>query len=459
MSKPIHFSLAKVASTLNEPDLSTSNWQELPLGRLLQYSQPFKYLVASKTYASSPSAKNPIPVITPGKSFIKGYTQRDYKVYRADEQAVILFDDFTAASQYVDFAFKVQNSATKILSVTDPQKYDVYFCYLLLQALNYQPQSHERQWISKVQHLKVRVPRLAVQLYLKELFLKLGEEIDLVVHELLLAQERKRKLQELMLIDVFSSKDVLTLTTKPNITTKLDFVSNQNKGVNLNKETNQTLETNQDEETDFTSNTYLSPCLRFASFAQPWQAVTLEQVVKIVVGKTPTLSNPAYWSGGTINWFTPREIGKQIYLGQSQKKVTPAGLAKCVDKVLPAGSLLFTSRADIGRYALLTQAACTNQGILGISPDPKALDSYFLYTYAFAIKRQALARARGSIFAEINKQQLATTKLYLPSLDEQVKIAQFFALIDQQIQNLEHLLQLYQQQKAAILARILKPDM
>ena len=85
-------------------------YKEYELGELLYYEQPTPYIVESTDYNDTYET----PVLTAGKSFILGYTDEKEGIY--DQLPVIIFDDFTTASQYVNFKFKVKSSAMKILT-------------------------------------------------------------------------------------------------------------------------------------------------------------------------------------------------------------------------------------------------------------------------------------------------------------------------------------------------------
>lgn len=90
-----------------------SDWKPIKLGTILSFEQPTGYLVKSAEYDSN----NDIAVLTANKSFILGYTDESEGVF--DDVPVIIFDDFTTASKYVDFPFKVKSSALKILKLKD----------------------------------------------------------------------------------------------------------------------------------------------------------------------------------------------------------------------------------------------------------------------------------------------------------------------------------------------------
>ncbi|EID7073103.1 restriction endonuclease subunit S, partial [Escherichia coli] len=90
----------------------------LPLGDLTEYEQPTKYLVKTKNYDDSYET----PVLTAGKSFILGYTDEKNGIYRGSINPVIIFDDFTTASKWVCFDFKVKSSAMKMITSCDKNK-------------------------------------------------------------------------------------------------------------------------------------------------------------------------------------------------------------------------------------------------------------------------------------------------------------------------------------------------
>ena len=115
------------------------------LGDILQYEQPAKYIVESTEYSDD----YPTPVLTPGKTFILGYTNEKDGIYRVNNGSVIIFDDFTTASRIVDFDFKVKSSAMKILTVSDTKMFNIEYLYYLLQTIKVNNNTHKRYWISE----------------------------------------------------------------------------------------------------------------------------------------------------------------------------------------------------------------------------------------------------------------------------------------------------------------------
>ena len=92
--------------------------------------------------------------------------------------------------------------------------------------------------------------------------------------------------------------------------------------------------------------------------------------------------NLDYWDGN-IDWYSPAEIIDQIYVDRSQRKITELGFEKSSAKMLPEGTVLFTSRAGIGKTAILAKKGCTNQGFQSIVPHSNKLDSYFIFSTQF----------------------------------------------------------------------------
>jgi type I restriction enzyme S subunit len=172
-----------------------------------------------------------------------------------------------------------------------------------------------------------------------------------------------------------------------------------------------------------------TPAIRFEGFADPWEQRKLGELAEIVGGGTPDTNNPAYWDGD-IDWYSPAELGEQIYADASQRKITREGYENSSAKMLPADkTILFTSRAGIGTTAILRRSACTNQGFQSLVLGDE-VNVYFLYSMSGHIKAYAESKASGSTFLEISGKQLAEMELMLPDRGEQDAIGGFFASLD-----------------------------
>ena len=179
------------------------------------------------------------------------------------------------------------------------------------------------------------------------------------------------------------------------------------------------------------------PKIRFKGFTEPWEQRKLGELAEIVGGGTPSTSVNSYWDGD-IDWYAPAEIGEQIYLESSQRKITEEGLNKSSAKILPIGTVLFTSRAGIGKTAILQKEGCTNQGFQSIVPNKEKLDSYFIFTRSEELKRYGETVGAGSTFVEVSGKQMANMELMMPkTMPEQQQIGEFFT-------NLDHFITLHQ---------------
>lgn len=159
-------------------------------------------------------------------------------------------------------------------------------------------------------------------------------------------------------------------------------------------------------------------------------------VATIVGGGTPSTNNDAYWDGD-IDWYSPAELGEQVYADRSVRRITQAGYDSCSATLLPAGkTILFTSRAGIGNTAILRRSACTNQGFQSLVVNDDT-DVHFVYSMTDRIKKFAEQKASGSTFLEISGKGLAAGEFAFPSKDEQTAIGSMFKQLD-------HLITLHQ---------------
>lgn len=160
-----------------------------------------------------------------------------------------------------------------------------------------------------------------------------------------------------------------------------------------------------------------------------WEQRKLEDVAEIIGGGTPSTSVPEYWDGD-ISWYAPAEMEGQRYAVNSVKKITELGLQKSSAKILPPDkTVLFTSRAGIGKMAILRHFAATNQGFQSLVLK-EGYHPYFIYAMGGQIKEKAETVASGSTFLEISGKMLGSLSFPMPSYSEQSKIAAFFEKLD-----------------------------
>lgn len=154
-----------------------------------------------------------------------------------------------------------------------------------------------------------------------------------------------------------------------------------------------------------------------------WDQVSIGEVAEIVSGSTPPSGEPEYW-GGDVKWITPKELGgaTSTHVGTTERTLTQAGRKACGARVLPVGSVLFSSRAPIGHTAIVASPMATNQGFKSFVPSP-ALNSRFLLRWLRAHRRQLEAMGTGATFKEVSKRTVERVSIPLPPLDEQRRIA------------------------------------
>ncbi|MGV4329888.1 restriction endonuclease subunit S [Streptococcus thermophilus] len=174
------------------------------------------------------------------------------------------------------------------------------------------------------------------------------------------------------------------------------------------------------------------PKRRFPGFEGEWEEKKLFELADVEGGGTPSTVNPQFWDGD-IDWYTPAEIDERVFVDRSKRKITNLGLAKSSAKMLPIGTVLFTSRAGIGKTAILAREGCTNQGFQSIIPKEGLLDSYFIYSLSNKLKSYGERIGAGSTFVEVSGKQMSEMSLIIPSIFEQKQIGNFFNKLDQSI--------------------------
>ena len=155
----------------DENGMDFPDWEEKKLGELLEYEQPTNYLVSSIEYED----RFETPVVTAGKTFILGYTNEINGIFK-DNLPVIIFDDFTTATQFVDFPFKAKSSAMKILKAKE--KVNIKFIYEAMQNIKYETGGHGRHWISVFAELPILIPTLPEQTYIANFLSSIDKKIN-----------------------------------------------------------------------------------------------------------------------------------------------------------------------------------------------------------------------------------------------------------------------------------------
>lgn len=136
--------------------------------------------------------------------------------------------------------------------------------------------------------------------------------------------------------------------------------------------------------------------------ARGWSIRPLGELVQIVSGSTPKTTEPAYWNGD-IPWLTPQDLSghAQKYVSAGDRLITQAGYESCSTRLVPRGTVLFTTRAPIGYAAIAANPICTNQGFKNFICGPEIKPDY-LYWYLKGSKALAESFASGTTFLELS---------------------------------------------------------
>jgi type I restriction enzyme S subunit len=178
---------------------------------------------------------------------------------------------------------------------------------------------------------------------------------------------------------------------------------------------------------------------RLPGFSGEWEVKRLDELAEIRSGGTPSTGEPSFWDGD-IPWCTPTDItalNGHKYLGETSRLITPLGLNSSSAEMIPAQSVVMTSRATIGECAINAVPLSTNQGFKNFIPFVKT-DVDFLYYLLGTQKQGLIALCGGSTFLEIGKTQLAAYEVRLPSTKaEQTAIATVLSEMDAELSVLE----------------------
>ena len=156
---------------------------------------------------------------------------------------------------------------------------------------------------------------------------------------------------------------------------------------------------------------------------ESWKWVQLKSIGQIIGGGTPKTSVADYWNGD-ISWITPADLGKNTskWILKGSKSITQKGLDESSAKLMPEGSIIYSSRAPIGHIAIAAHELCTNQGCKSFVPDAQFITTEWAYYMLIARTRDIQSRASGTTFKEISGKGVGETWVSLPPIAEQQRI-------------------------------------
>lgn len=370
-------------------------WALEELEQCLDYLQPTPFLVESVNY----SDEYETPVLTAGKSFILGFTNEKEGVFN-ENLPVIIFDDFTTASQFVDFAFKTKSSAMKILLARNG--YDIKFVHESMQTLNYEVGVHKRHWISVFSKLRIAVPK---------------------------PKEQQK------IASCLSSLDELIAAHND----KLAALKDHKKGLLQNL---------------FPQEGEAVPKVRFSEFegAGEWVEKKLGKVAKFLSGGTPSKSNPLYW-GGTIPWISAASM-HETQVHDSESKITEQAVSAGT-RIVNEGTILILVR---GSMLFNRVPICITMKAVSFNQDVKALmlnencTTRFMFYHLLAYESFIPIDKTGIGAGKIGLEELKELTLHIPkSGEEQQKIASCLSAADELITAQQERIEQLQQHKKGLM--------
>ena len=344
---------------------------EYELGELLPYEQPADYIVESTDYDDSYKT----PVLTAGKSFIIGYTNETKGIYT--RLPVIIFDDFTTSSQYVDFPFKVKSSAMKILSVNS-EIADLKYLFYKMQTIQFDSANHKRYWISEYSKIKLDLPTLAEQQ-------RIVNRIETMFSKLDQAQEKAQAV-----LDSFETR----------------------KAAILHKAFSGELTANWRKENGISDNS--------------WEEKKLGDCGTIYGGGTPSMSHKEYWENGNILWITSKDMKSDV-INDSEIHVNMKGVENSSAKYIDRPAVLFVMRSGNLRrtfpVCMVNKEFTVNQDLKALVPNTSILLEYLFYACK-ANERKILdtCMKSGTTVESINSESLFNFVMNIPSHPEQQEI-------------------------------------
>jgi type I restriction enzyme S subunit len=157
-----------------------------------------------------------------------------------------------------------------------------------------------------------------------------------------------------------------------------------------------------------------------------WRRFSLKEVADLVGGGTPDRSVPRYF-GGDVSWVTPTDlppIGEVRELGEVEETISEEGLRNSSARLLSPGTVLFSSRASIGKIAVTNRSCATNQGFTNFLPRDGTVDPWFLAYYLCHSTSQIVQLAGETTYKEVSRGKLKEFPIILPPLCEQRRIVE-----------------------------------
>ncbi len=369
-------------------------WQYKELRELLDYEQPTDYIVTSENY----NDKYSVPVLTAGKTFVLGYTNEDFGIYK--NLPVIIFDDFTTANKFVDFPFKVKSSAMKILK--SKNEVNIRFIYGWMQSHPYIVGEHKRNYLSEYQYRDVYLPSLSEQ-----------------------------------------NRIVAVLETWDKAIEKLS------KKIKIKKQIKKSLMQN-----------LLTGKKRLKGFNNKWKRVMLDDVMSsFSTGLNP---RDNFKLGFGNNYYVTIKNISNGFLDFSSAETIDDLALKLINKrsKLSKNDIIMSSIGNVGESYLLIEDPKgwdINESVFCLKPNTKIIDPKFLYFIIInsETRKYFESNITGSSFKSIKMKELKRMPLCIPEILEQKEISKILIIADNEIQETTKKLEIIKDQKKYLLNNLI----
>ena len=337
--------------------------------------------------------------MTAGKSFILGYTNETTGVF--DELPVIIFDDFTTATQFVNFPFKVKSSAMKILHVNTELVLPKYI-YYRLQIIHFDHSTHKRYWIQQYSKIIVEIPPLDEQKRIVARIEELFSQLDSGVETLRKTKQQLAVYRQAVLKEAFEGR----LSTEwrkehSECSPARDYESIAIKG--------STYKDTSGDENEIQ-----------VSFPDTWIKLRMGDVFPVEVGATPSRRVPEYWNGA-INWVSSGEVRfNRIF--STAERITEVGLANSSTNVHPVGTIMLAMIGEgktRGQAAILEIPAAHNQNTAAILVSATPCDPKYIYYFLQMNYENTRRVGSGNNQKALNKERVRALRFPFTSFVEQ----------------------------------------
>ena len=189
-----------------------------------------------------------------------------------------------------------------------------------------------------------------------------------------------------------------------------------------------------------------------------WERRTIADICETVGGGTPSTKVSEYWDGD-ITWVVPSDVTKNdcLVLLDSERKITSAGLRESSAKMVPAKTILMTSRASVGFFALMNSKICTNQGFINIIPHDEEMRMYLLFNLLSRVA-EIRSNAKGTTYPEISKGRFRTMDIVIPARDLMVGFANIVSDTIRQVRYLKRSILHLAQARDLLLPRLMNGE-